>query len=65
MASCIRYLKRNIHSLSDSLTQRLIYVLKYSALLDADVHVTSLTKMPDDIIDQVVLILFGQTIPLQ
>jgi hypothetical protein len=65
MASCIRHLKRNIHSLSDSLTQRLIHVLKYSALLDADVHVTSLTKMPDDIIDQVVLILFGQTIPLQ
>jgi hypothetical protein len=39
-------------------------MLKDSALLGADVHVTSLTKMRNDIVDQVVLISFGKTIPL-
>lgn len=60
----VRHLKRNIHSLSNDLTQGLIHMLKDSALLGADVYVTSLTKMRNDIVDQVVLISFGKTIPL-
>ena len=68
MAACIhrliRPLKRHIYSLSNNLTQCSIHMLKDQTLLGADGHVTSLTKMPDDIVDQVVLITLRQAIPL-
>jgi hypothetical protein len=39
-------------------------MLEDLALLRADIHTTSLAHMPDNIVDQVILILLRKAIPL-